>query len=305
MPYIYQAQNTEDFAAVSELLLEYLTWESAQTKDVFGEDVDVDVMLANSMSKLESYMPPAGQLLLASLDDIPVGVVFLKKLRDDACEVKRMYVRPGYRGKRIGYTLLQQLIVNAKSAGYKNILLDSGRFMSDAHALYRAVGFKDIARYPESEMGAGFEAHMVYMQLDLCTLQQTDKSAIDQLVAEFFQLFDNRNGLTPNLEQIYRLFIAQGMIAKCVGNAPEITSLADFIAPRKILLSNGVLTEFSEQEISEDTQIFGNIAQRISHYRKSGLLNGTPFTATGTKSIQFIRMPEGWRMSSVSWDDVN
>lgn len=136
-------------------------------------------------------------------------------------------------------------------------------------------------------------------------MQQNDKSAIDQLMAEFFQLFDNRNGRTPELEQIYHLFIAQGIIAKCVDSLPEIYTLADFIAPRKILLSNGTLTEFCEQEISEDTQIFGNIAQRISHYRKSGQLNGTPFTATGTKSIQFIRMPNRWRMSSVIWDDVN
>ena len=150
-----------------ELLLEYLTWTIAQTKQVLGEDVDVEVMLANSMSKLDSYMPPDGQLLLASLEGIPVGVVFLKKLREDACEVKRMYVRPGYRGKKIGYTLLEQLISNARANGYKRILLDSGRFMSQAHALYRSVGFKDIERYPESEMGEGFEAHMVYMQLDL------------------------------------------------------------------------------------------------------------------------------------------
>ena len=167
MTTIYQARSAEDFANVRELLLEYLTWTIAQTKQVLGEDVDVEVMLANSMSKLDSYMPPDGQLLLASLEGIPVGVVFLKKLREDACEVKRMYVRPGYRGKRIGYTLLEQLISNARANGYKRILLDSGRFMSDAHALYRSVGFKDIERYPESEMGEGFEAHMVYMQLDL------------------------------------------------------------------------------------------------------------------------------------------
>lgn len=167
MTTIYQARSAEDFANVRELLLEYLTWTIAQTKQVLGEDVDVEVMLANSMSKLDSYMPPDGQLLLASLEGIPVGVVFLKKLREDACEVKRMYVRPGYRGKKIGYKLLDQLIINAKNAGYQSILLDSGRFMSQAHALYRRVGFKDIERYPESEMGEGFEAHMVYMQLDL------------------------------------------------------------------------------------------------------------------------------------------
>ena len=167
MPVIHQAHSAEDLATVRELLLEYLTWTATQTKDVFGEDVDVDAMLDGSMSKLDAYMPPEGQLLLAKVDGSAAGVVFLKKLREDACEVKRMYVRPGYRGKRIGYTLLQQLIFNAESAGYKSILLDSGRFMGQAHALYKSVGFKEIDRYPESEMGAGFEGHMVYMQLDL------------------------------------------------------------------------------------------------------------------------------------------
>lgn len=167
MPVIHQAHSDEDLATVRELLLEYLTWTAAQTKDVFGEDVDVDAMLDGSMSKLDAYMPPEGQLLLAKVDGSAAGVVFLKKLREDACEVKRLYVRPGYRGKRIGHALLQQLIVNAESAGYKRILLDSGRFMEQAHMLYRAAGFKDIERYPESEMGARFEAHMVYLQLDL------------------------------------------------------------------------------------------------------------------------------------------
>jgi GNAT superfamily N-acetyltransferase len=167
MMIIHQAISAEDFEHVQELLLEYLTWAIAQTKEVFGEDVDINTMLANSMSKLDSYMPPDGQLLLANIDGVPVGVVFLKKLREDACEVKRMYVRPGYRGQKIGLKLLGQLIINARHAGYKNILLDSGRFMTDAHALYRSVGFKNIERYPESEMGAGFEAHMVYMQLEL------------------------------------------------------------------------------------------------------------------------------------------
>lgn len=140
------SQSAEDVNKVRELLLEYLTWTMTQTKEVFAEDVDVDVMLANSMSKLDYYMPPDGQLLLVSIDDATAGVVFLKKLREDACEVKRMYVRLGYRGQKIGYKLLQQLITNARTTGYKSILLDSGRFMSEAHALYRSFDFKNIKR---------------------------------------------------------------------------------------------------------------------------------------------------------------
>jgi GNAT superfamily N-acetyltransferase len=167
MPVIYQAQTPDDFVQVRALLLEYLTWATAQSKTMFNEDIDVNTMLDNSMSAIDQYMPPAGQLLLATLEGHVAGVVFLKRLRDDSCEIKRMYVQPNYRGKRMAHRLLEQLIIGARKAGYAHILLDSGRFMHGAHALYKSFGFQTIGPYPESELGAGFETHMVYMQLTL------------------------------------------------------------------------------------------------------------------------------------------
>lgn len=167
MPTIFQAQSTDDFILVRELLLEYLTWAIAQTKNEFGEDVDVKEMLNNTMSNLSNYMPPNGHLLLATLDGKAVGIIFLKGLREDTCEIKRMYVRPGYRGKHVGYKLLEHAITGARDHGYSKILLDSGRFMTHAHALYKSFGFKEVERYPESEMGAEFEKYMLYMKLDL------------------------------------------------------------------------------------------------------------------------------------------
>ena len=80
-------------------------------------------------------------------------------------------------------------------------------------------------------------------------------------------------------------------------------ALEAFIAPRERLLNDGTLTEFHEIETAGRTDIFGNIAQRVSTYRKAGMMRGTPFESRGIKVFQFIKGPRGWRIAAVSWDD--
>ena len=63
------------------------------------------------------------------------------------------------------------------------------------------------------------------------------------------------------------------------------------------------MTRFSEYELCETTQIFGNVAHRFSSYAKSGTLNGTSFTARGMISTQFVKTTEGWKISAMAWDD--
>jgi ribosomal-protein-serine acetyltransferase len=136
-------------------------------------------------------------------------------------------------------------------------------------------------------------------------LQQAEvaRIAIDRLVGSFFELFSNRNGIPPHLDLIFDLFVPQGVLIKTSGPEPEISSLRDFIAPRRALLTDGTLTDFAETETSHSLLIFGNIAQRASTYEKSGRLNGEWFSAQGMKSFQFIQTAVGWRISSVTWDD--
>ena len=68
-------------------------------------------------------------------------------------------------------------------------------------------------------------------------------------------------------------------------------------------MDSGDLTEFREVELAEITEIFGNVAHRFSTYEKRGVTGGHPIDARGAISTQFIRTPEGWRMSSMAWDD--
>ncbi|MFE1292252.1 DUF4440 domain-containing protein [Streptomyces sp. NPDC058751] len=125
---------------------------------------------------------------------------------------------------------------------------------------------------------------------------------IDALTAEFFGAFDNRSGKAADVARIRRLVLPDGVIVK---TGPEFTvyTVDEFIEPRLRLLSDGRLVEFSEWETSERTEIAGDIASRISGYRKSGILDGEPFEGGGTKTIQYVRAPEGWRITAVAWYD--
>jgi GNAT superfamily N-acetyltransferase len=164
---IFQASVPQDFEEVNKLTYEYLVWTKTKMKEQCKEDLDIESMLAYSMSELKTYMPPEGRLLLAKIDSSVVGVAFLRRIDIKTCEIKRMFVQPGYRGKRIGYNLLTNLISSARDSGYSEVLLDSGKFMSHAHDLYRTFGFKDIEKYPQSEVGENYETHMVFMSLAL------------------------------------------------------------------------------------------------------------------------------------------
>jgi hypothetical protein len=128
-------------------------------------------------------------------------------------------------------------------------------------------------------------------------------SELDRLTLEFFQSVSFSPGSKPNYEHIHELFVEQGLLIKNVTPTPEISTVSQFIAPRHESVRAGDLTHFHESELSETTVVFGNVAHRFSAYTKSGTLKGTPFTARGMISTQFIHTPKGWRVSSMAWDD--
>ncbi|MEU0785533.1 DUF4440 domain-containing protein [Streptomyces sp. NPDC006173] len=129
------------------------------------------------------------------------------------------------------------------------------------------------------------------------------KKEIDALTAEFFGAFDNRGGTAADVARIRRLVIPGGVIVK---TGPEFTAytVGEFVEPRERLLADGRLTEFHEWETSERTDIAGDVAARFGEYRKAGILDGEPFEGGGTKTIQFVRTPEGWRIAAFAWYDA-
>ncbi|WP_281987544.1 GNAT family N-acetyltransferase [Aquimarina aggregata] len=130
-----------------------------------------------------------------------------------------------------------------------------------------------------------------------------DLSKIDKLTTSFFSLFSNINGQIPNVKKVKDLFISQGILINNSNESQEIYNLEDFIIPREEILTNGTLVDFNEFEISHTTEVFDTIAHRFSLYQKSGKSNGIPFEPKGMKTIQFVKINQNWKISSVVWSD--
>jgi GNAT superfamily N-acetyltransferase len=93
------------------------------------------------------YAPPLGSLFLAKENGEIIGCVALRPLGADICEMKRLYVKPAHRGKKVGRALAVAIIEEAKRLGYRAMRLDTVEAMKEASALYRALGFQPIDAY--------------------------------------------------------------------------------------------------------------------------------------------------------------
>ena len=140
------------------------------------------------------------------------------------------------------------------------------------------------------------------MDLNIDT-HAADKIEINNLTKQFFNLFDNTDHKIPDWASVQKICIPEIIIIKKTGLNEIVYNLANFIEPRKEILSDGTLTNFQEQELHEETLVIGHIAHRRSRYQKSGNLSGRSFTETGTKLFQFIKTNDGWRISSLVWED--
>ena len=132
----------EHIATIRELFLEYQRW--------LGLDLCFQNFSAELAALPGDYAPPAGRLLLALADARPAGCIALRKIERDICEMKRLYVRPEFQSLKIGRTLVEKIIAEARAAGYSRMRLDTLPVMTRAHSLYAALGFLEIPPYREN-----------------------------------------------------------------------------------------------------------------------------------------------------------
>jgi GNAT superfamily N-acetyltransferase len=171
---IFRAAIGKHDPLVRELLGEYLAWAISRVNAEFGVDFCLETMLESNMAELDKYQPPHGRLLLAEFGGEMAGVACMRRIRQGTGEIKRMYVRPRFRRRGLGRALGERLVQECRAIGYTRIRLDSPRSWLAAHTLYRALGFREIEPYAESEIPAEFQAHWIFMELPLAPEPRAD-----------------------------------------------------------------------------------------------------------------------------------
>ncbi len=132
--------------------------EIGQVRELFREyqlSLEVDLSFQNFEQELRElpgeYQSPYGALLLALVEGQPAGCCALRPLLtsdySNACEMKRLYVRPAFRGRRLGRQLVEQTLLLAQQAGFDHMLLDTLNDMEAARELYQDCGFVEVAPY--------------------------------------------------------------------------------------------------------------------------------------------------------------
>ena len=152
---IVQAESSEHIQTVRELFREYESW------------LGIDLCFQGFEEELQSlpgrYEPPDGRLFIASVDEEPAGCIAMRKLDDGICEMKRLYLRPDFRGHVLGNTLIDKLIKEARSAGYERMRLDTHPpKMGKAVSLYESYGFRQIPSYYDNP-----NTDVLFMELTL------------------------------------------------------------------------------------------------------------------------------------------
>ena len=161
---IAQVETPAEIRTVQELLREYTTW--VMTLAEGSEDAPTFQGLERELATLPGvYAPPDGRLLLATHDGHTVGCVALRRHDAETGEIKRLYVRPGFRGLRIGQRLVATVMDAAREVGYRRLVLDSHASMTKAHEIYEAVGFRRTSAPPD--FPKGLEEVVIFMEMTL------------------------------------------------------------------------------------------------------------------------------------------
>ncbi len=161
----YKESQLEEIRIILNEFLSFIANELNKLPWFFNLDEEHEV--DSTMKNLDKFAEPDGRLLLVEVDCQIAGTISLRKIRVDCGEIKRTYVRPKFRGKKLGNLMIEEVIRVSKENGYSKLYLDTAHFMSSAISLYKNFGFKETGPYPESVNPTGLWDKWIFMMKEL------------------------------------------------------------------------------------------------------------------------------------------
>ncbi len=154
-----------------QLNIELITWIADQFRENFQLDAvsiigqTISEYVNAHLEDLTSLKPPDGIIYLLVVEGNIAGMGALRKLSDEVGEIKRMYIRPLYRGRGYGKQMLNRLLEAGRKFGCSSFLLETSKFMTVAQHIYKSAGFIEREEYPESETPTIFRPYQLFMQM--------------------------------------------------------------------------------------------------------------------------------------------
>jgi GNAT superfamily N-acetyltransferase len=145
---ILRAESPDHFQSVRELITEFFAWDLQTTTSLGFDAALMDYQYsAEGLQLPGDFAPPEGCFLLATYDGQPAGCAAFRQFAPGICELKRMYVRPQFRGHGIARKLVETLVDEARQRNYSMMYLETTTFMQHAQALYHSLGFYNVEPY--------------------------------------------------------------------------------------------------------------------------------------------------------------
>lgn len=153
-----------------KLNIELITWISDQLGDNYQLDAistigqTIPEYVDDHLKDLTRLKPTEGIIYLLVVEGDIAGMGALRKLSNEIGEIKRMYIRPLYRGRGYGKKMLNKLLEMGRKFGCSSFLLETSKFMTVAKHIYRSAGFIEREEYPESETPTAFRQYQLFME---------------------------------------------------------------------------------------------------------------------------------------------
>ena len=157
-------ESQHDIDAIQHLFDTYTNW--CRTNFIrlgFAKEGDPELECFNCETLPGDYIPPKGFLLLATEGEDAAGCVFMKELEAGICEMKRLYVSPEFRSRKVGLALMKALVEQSLALGFKTLYISTHPFMDKAWKLYQSLGFHDIPAYH----GDRLQGCSIFMEMEL------------------------------------------------------------------------------------------------------------------------------------------